>query len=50
MLKKYVTPHKLQFVGKAWEIRHALRQEKKRRGGNLPLAELLSEKMLSACK
>ncbi|QMV45195.1 Z-ring formation inhibitor MciZ [Cohnella cholangitidis] len=49
-MKKYVTPHKLQFVGKAWEIRHALRQEKKRRGENLPLAVLLSEKMLSVSK
>jgi hypothetical protein len=50
MLKKYVAPHKLRFVGKAWEIRHALRQEKKRLGGNLPLAELLSGKMIPASK
>jgi hypothetical protein len=42
MLKKYTTTHKLQLVGKAWEIRHALRQEKKLRGGNTPLIELLS--------
>ena len=44
MLKKYVTPHTLQFVGKAWEIRHALRQEKKRQGANTPLIVLLSGK------
>ncbi len=42
MLKKYTTPHRLQFVGKAWEIRQALRQEKKLRGGQTPLIELLS--------
>ncbi|WP_239614014.1 Z-ring formation inhibitor MciZ [Cohnella mopanensis] len=46
MLKKYVSPNKLQFVGKAWEIRHALRLEKKRQGGNVPLAELLSRKII----
>ncbi|WP_256758216.1 Z-ring formation inhibitor MciZ [Cohnella sp. WQ 127256] len=43
-MKKYITPQKLQLVGKAWEIRHALRQEKKLRGGNFPLIELLSSK------
>jgi hypothetical protein len=43
MLKKDITPSKLQLVGKAWEIRHALRQEKKlRNGGNVPLSDLLS--------
>lgn len=41
MLKKYTTPHALRFVGKAWEIRQALRQENKRQGGAM-LAELLS--------
>ncbi|MCD9021286.1 Z-ring formation inhibitor MciZ [Cohnella silvisoli] len=41
-MKKYATPQKLHLVGKAWEIRHALRQEKKLRGGNTPLIELLS--------
>jgi hypothetical protein len=44
MLKKYITPRKLQLVGKAWEIRHALRQEKKLRGGQTPLIELLAPK------
>lgn len=44
MLKKYTASHRLQFVGKAWEIRHALRQEKKLRGGRTPLVELLSIK------
>ncbi|BBI33110.1 Z-ring formation inhibitor MciZ [Cohnella abietis] len=43
MLKKYITEHKLQFVGKAWEIRYALRQEKKLQGGNIPLTQLLSQ-------
>ncbi|MFB9277315.1 Z-ring formation inhibitor MciZ [Cohnella cellulosilytica] len=42
MLKKYVTPHSLQYVGKAWEIRHALRQEKNQRGEGTPLAALLA--------
>lgn len=42
MLKKYHSPNKLQYVGKAWEIRHALRQETKRRGGRTKLAELLA--------
>jgi hypothetical protein len=42
MLKKYATTHKLHLVGKAWEIRHILRQEKKLRGGNTPLIEVLS--------
>jgi len=41
LLKKYMSSHKLQYVGKAWEIRYALRQEKKLQGGNIPLAELL---------
>lgn len=42
MLKKYVRPDSLQLVGKAWEIRQALRQEKKLRGANTPLWEVLS--------
>ncbi|TVY04494.1 Z-ring formation inhibitor MciZ [Cohnella terricola] len=42
MLKKYTSPHRLQLVGKAWEIRQALRQEKKLRGGRTTLAEALS--------
>jgi hypothetical protein len=42
MLKKYMMPRKLHLVGKAWEIRYALRQEKKLRGRNLPLLEILS--------
>lgn len=41
MLKKYITPQRLQFVGKAWEIRHALRQEQKLRGARMPLVSLL---------
>jgi hypothetical protein len=42
MLKKYATPKKLHLVGKAWEIRHVLRQEKKLRGGDTHLIEILS--------
>lgn len=42
MLKKYTTPVKLQLVGKAWEIRHVLRQEKKLRGGQTLLIDLLA--------
>jgi len=44
MLKKYVSSQRLQLVGKAWEIRHALRQESKLRGGRTPLVALLSAK------
>jgi len=44
MLKKYTTPRSLQLVGKAWEIRHALRREKKLRGGRTLLAELLADR------
>jgi hypothetical protein len=42
MLKKYTSPTKLQLVGKAWEIRHALRQEKKLKGRQTLLIELLA--------
>jgi hypothetical protein len=42
MLKKYAEPNHLRLVGKAWEIRNALRQEQRVRGGDLPLSELLS--------
>lgn len=41
MLRKYASPMKLQFIGKAWEIRYALRQELKRWGGQSLLSELL---------
>ncbi|MFC5699792.1 Z-ring formation inhibitor MciZ [Cohnella faecalis] len=44
MLKKYAASHKLQWVGKAWEIRHAIRQEMNRKGGNARLADLLAPK------
>lgn len=46
MLKKYVTPSRLQLVGKAWEIRHALRQEQKRKGGHTPLIVALQPPIL----
>jgi hypothetical protein len=41
MLKKYASPMTLQLVGKAWEIRYALRQEMKRWGGQSLLIERL---------
>ncbi|MFC5531666.1 Z-ring formation inhibitor MciZ [Cohnella yongneupensis] len=41
MLKKYATSDNLRFVGKAWEIRHALRQEQKRRGAHTSLLWVL---------
>ncbi|WP_372629266.1 Z-ring formation inhibitor MciZ [Cohnella sp.] len=43
-MKKYISSQRLQFVGKAWEIRHALRQENKLHGGRTPLVALLSAK------
>jgi hypothetical protein len=42
LLKRYETPERLQWVGRAWEIRHALRQEVKRRGGGARLTDMLS--------
>ncbi|MBB6730470.1 Z-ring formation inhibitor MciZ [Cohnella zeiphila] len=41
MLKRYVAENRLQWVGKAWEIRYALRQEQKQRGGEARLKDLL---------
>lgn len=41
MLKRYATPEKIRWVGQAWEIRHALRQELRRLGGKAMLADLL---------
>ena len=43
MLKKYIAPLNLRLVGKAWEIRHTLRQEQKVRGGHVPLKEILAQ-------
>ncbi|MFC5467850.1 Z-ring formation inhibitor MciZ [Cohnella suwonensis] len=42
-MKKYAEPDRLRLVGKAWEIRHALRQEKKNRDCRLPVSELLAD-------
>jgi hypothetical protein len=44
MLKRYATTERIRWTGKAWEIRHALRQELKRRGGHTRIAELLSDR------
>ncbi len=41
MLKRYETPERLQWVGRAWEIRRALRQEMNSRGGKTKLADML---------
>lgn len=41
MLKSYVSPDRLQWVGKAWEIRQALRQAKRQKGGEARLVDLL---------
>ena len=41
MLKKYATENTLRYVGKAWEIRHALRQEQRSKGGHTPLIAAL---------
>lgn len=41
MLKKYADPNTLRYVGKAWEIRRALRQEQRRKGGDTPLIAAL---------
>jgi hypothetical protein len=48
MLKKYTAPHQLQYVGKAWEIRHALRQEQKRKGGHTALIATLPSESKSS--
>ncbi|MBW5446725.1 hypothetical protein GE107_11700 [Cohnella sp. CFH 77786] len=41
MLKRYAAPERIRWVGPAWEIRRALRQELRRLGRNAKLAELL---------
>jgi len=41
MLKRYAAGDRLQWVGRAWEIRRALRQEMKKSGGKARLAEML---------
>ncbi|MBB6674222.1 Z-ring formation inhibitor MciZ [Cohnella nanjingensis] len=41
MLKRYAADSRIQWVGKAWEIKQALRQERRRAGGDALLADLL---------
>jgi hypothetical protein len=41
MIKRYASPGQIRWVGKAWEIRHLIRQEMKRLGENARLADLL---------
>ncbi|WP_276351841.1 Z-ring formation inhibitor MciZ [Cohnella caldifontis] len=41
MLKRYAAPERISWSGRAWEIRHALRQEIRNRGRAARLADLL---------
>lgn len=41
MLKSYVSSDRLRWVGKAWEIRYALRQAQRQKGGDTRLVDLL---------
>ena len=41
MLKRYTASDRVQWVGRAWEIRRALQQEMKRAGGKARLTDLL---------
>ena len=41
MLKRYSAGDRVQWVGRAWEIRRALQQEMKKSGGKARLKELL---------
>ncbi|TJY44417.1 Z-ring formation inhibitor MciZ [Cohnella pontilimi] len=40
MLKRYEARDHIRWVGKAWEIRRALRQEMKRRGANARVTDI----------
>ncbi|MBB6677675.1 Z-ring formation inhibitor MciZ [Cohnella lubricantis] len=44
-MKSYITPDRIQWVGKAWEIRYALRQAQRQKGGEARLADLLPPAM-----
>lgn len=48
MLKRYTADDRVQWVGRAWEIRRALRQEMKKSGGKARLAEWIGGSSLSA--
>jgi hypothetical protein len=50
MLKRYASDHRLQWVGKAWEIRYALRQAKRQKGGDAKLIDLLPPAMATKQK
>lgn len=41
MLKRYTAGDRVQWVGRAWEIRRALQQEMKKSGGKARLTELI---------
>lgn len=42
MLKRYTAQDRVHWVGKAWEVRHALRQVKRQSGRETRLADWLS--------
>ncbi|RUS48100.1 Z-ring formation inhibitor MciZ [Cohnella sp. AR92] len=42
MLKRYSDDRKIQWVGKAWEIRAALRRLKQEKGGSTRLEAVLT--------
>ncbi|MCC3373438.1 Z-ring formation inhibitor MciZ [Cohnella sp. REN36] len=44
MLKRYAADGRIRWVGKAWEIRQALRQERKRAGDCARLADVLPKR------
>jgi|GEM_PF-2566240 len=48
MLKRYASNDRMQWVGRAWEIRRALQQEMKKSGGKARLKELLDGAKKSA--
>ncbi|WP_168735776.1 hypothetical protein [Cohnella fermenti] len=41
MLKRYETNSRLQWVGKAWEIRSAIRRIQREQGGSARLVDVL---------
>jgi len=42
MLKRYADESRVHWVGKAWEIRSAIRRLKQEQGGSARLAEVLN--------
>ncbi|MBN2984391.1 MULTISPECIES: hypothetical protein [Cohnella] len=48
MLKRYVSQDRVQWTGKAWEVRYALRRAKRQSGGDVRLADWLAESAKAA--